>query len=233
MAQCMLMLPGVHYSPLDYRTICYTSTGRVLINNVTTTARLLLLLLVHSWTAEPKIPSIDPRPWNSKPFMWGHQHVQTLPVNVSPLSLMIGPCDFHRLLLRKDVLCSIARGAAFLPPKTNKGLSFSRSALCPADNLARSVGSATGRAHLHRLCAMSSTPQTGPPAAAENGANDDEIEALRRQVHELQVRSLGYTVIVQEVRAMPWLRGIGHLAPCDATTLASIKHDITYGQMCS
>ena len=25
---------------------------------------------------------------------------------------MIGPCDLHRLLLKKDVLCSIARGAA-------------------------------------------------------------------------------------------------------------------------
>lgn len=34
---------------------------------------------------------------------------------------------------------------------------------------------------------MSSTPNSAPPAAAENGAHEDEVEALRRQVHELQV----------------------------------------------
>ena len=35
---------------------------------------------------------------------------------------MIGACDFQRLLLRKDILCSLAKGVAALPPHTNKAL---------------------------------------------------------------------------------------------------------------
>ncbi|CAK0787728.1 hypothetical protein CVIRNUC_010950 [Coccomyxa viridis] len=35
---------------------------------------------------------------------------------------------------------------------------------------------------------MTSTPQSAPPAAAENGSTDNEVESLRRQVHELQLK---------------------------------------------
>ena len=100
---------------------------------------------------------------------------------------MIGPCDLHRLLLRKDVLCSIARGAAFLPLKTNKGHCIGRSVFSQAKGTSATPVRLSGRNQFCRPGAMSATPQAAPPAAAENGTTDNEVEALRRQVHELQV----------------------------------------------
>ncbi|CAL5224923.1 g7691 [Coccomyxa viridis] len=35
---------------------------------------------------------------------------------------------------------------------------------------------------------MSSMPQSAPPAAAENGLHEDELEAITRQIHELQLK---------------------------------------------
>ena len=100
---------------------------------------------------------------------------------------MIGPCDLHRLLLRKDVLCSIARRAAFLPTKTNKGHCIGRPVIYQARGISATPVRHLGRTLSCSVGAMSSTPQSAPPAAAENGSTDNEVEALRRQVHELQV----------------------------------------------
>lgn len=105
-------------------------------------------------------------------------------------SLMIGHCDLHRLLLRRGVLRSIARGVAALPAKTHKGLSVGHFAFCRGSQSASLVGRHLNRFRSYRLYAMSSAPQSAAPAAAaENGAHDGEVEALRRQVHELQVES--------------------------------------------
>ena len=103
------------------------------------------------------------------------------------LNLMIGPCDFHRLLLRSDILCSLARGVATLPPQTNKALLLGHCSVCHVRARHSALGDIPGRGQTHRLRAMTSTPHSATPAAAENGAHEDELEALRRQVHELQV----------------------------------------------
>lgn len=101
---------------------------------------------------------------------------------------MIGACEFHRLLLRKDFLRSLAKGVAFLPPKTNKGHSSRHSYSCQAVTRFSPLRRLTSRSQSYRLNSMSSATQSAPPTAAENGTHDEEVEALRRQVHELQVQ---------------------------------------------
>ena len=141
-------------------------------------------------------------------------------------SLMIGHCEFHRLLLRRGVLRSITRGVAALPAKTHKGLSVRQLACCRGSHSASLVGRHLNRFRSHRLCAMSSAPQSAPPAAAaENGAHDDEVEALRRQVHELQVEltsGLSMSLIAPCMHCSATL--IGHLAPMTCASVWPKSH---------
>ena len=110
-----------------------------------------------------------------------------MPVTEAALNLMIGACDFKRLLLKRDILCSLARGVAALPPHTNKALAVRHCGVCQVRARHSALGHFPGRFQKHRLSAMSSMPQSAPPAAAENGLHEDELEAITRQIHELQV----------------------------------------------
>ncbi len=128
---------------------------------------------------------------------------------------MIGHCELHKLLLRRVVLRSIAKGVATLPAKTHKELTVRQLAFRWGIQNASIIERHLNRFRSYRLCAMSSSPQSSAPAAlAENGAHDDDVEALRRQVHELQVEaSLDNLIhlIAERVNcpAIPF----GHLAP--------------------
>ncbi len=100
---------------------------------------------------------------------------------------MIGACDFQRLLLRKDILCSLAKGVAALPPHTNKALAVRHCSVSRIRAGQSALKRFPGRFQRHRLSSMSSMPQSAPPAAPENGLHEDELEAITRQIHELQV----------------------------------------------